>query len=98
MDGLMRLSRDRRAYALHEEGRARAFEDESGGAAAQCGVDILVQVEGRHDDDACRTVGSGELPGDLEAVPVGHTDVHQRHVWAQPMCHVDGGEPVGGFS
>src|SRR4029453_13195440 len=57
------------------------LEHEAAGAGAQCLVDVLVRVEGGQDQHADVPVGLGQDPrGRLEAVHIGHADVHEDHV------------------
>ena len=53
------------------------LEHEAAGAGAERLVDVLVEVEGREDEDPRGRVGGEDAPGRLEAVELRHADVHQ---------------------
>ena len=73
------------------------LQQEAACAGLQRAVDVLVEVEGRDDDDGDRIgdVGAGELPRGLDAVDLGHADVEQAHVGPQSSCQRDRLAPVG---
>ena len=54
------------------------LEHEAAGAGAERLVDVLVEVEGREDEDPRGGVGGEDAPGRLEPVELGHADVHQH--------------------
>ncbi|GGT81445.1 hypothetical protein GCM10010244_02090 [Streptomyces coeruleorubidus] len=57
------------------------LEEEAAGPGGQCRVDVPVEVEGGQDDDAGGVGGAGEdAAGGLQAVHLGHPDVHQHDV------------------
>src|SRR5918996_1113478 len=67
------------------------FEEESGGAGTQGAEDVLVEVEGREHEHARRRLVScaREPRGALDAVHLGHGDVHEDHVRPQLACPLD---------
>ena len=91
------------AGADHTHGGDQAFggdvfEEEAARSRGECGVHVLVEVEGRQDDDGRRGPGGGQdLPGGFQAIDLGHPDVHEHHVGAGFADCVDGLPAVGGF-
>ncbi len=79
-------------------GRLRVLEQEAAGAGAQRRVDVLVEVEGREDDDPGVAAGGDDPARGLDAVELGHAHVHQRHVRPQRLRLGDRLEPVGGLA
>ena len=73
------------------------LEDEPAGAGLQRPVDVLVEVEGRQDQDPAGRVGGEDAPGRLEPVQLGHPDVHQDDVGADASGLGDGLETVAGL-
>src|SRR3984893_18096557 len=70
------------------------------GARAQRAEHVLVEVEGREDDDA-DTAGLGggsDLPGRVDAVEHGHAHVHQQDVGPGGPRDRDGLRAVGGLA
>ena len=79
------------------------LEQEAAGARPQRLVDVLVEVEGREHEDADATVGrrvaaARDPPGRLDAVELGHADVHQDDVRRQASGLVDRLAPVRGLA
>ena len=54
------------------------LEHEAAGAGAERLVDVLVEVEGRQDQDPRGVIGGNDPPRRLEPVELGHADVHQH--------------------
>jgi hypothetical protein len=67
---------DRRDQLL----RRVVLEHEPARAGPERFVDVLVEAERREDQDPRRLVRRQDAPGCLEAVELGHADVHQDHV------------------
>ena len=65
--------------------------------ALQRFVDVLVEVERGEDQDPCGGVGGEDAPRRLEAVELGHADVHQDDRRLEARCLVDCLEPVAGL-
>jgi hypothetical protein len=55
------------------------LEQETAGSGAQCSEEVLVQVEGGEHQDTGVACG-GDAAGGLDAVHVGHADVHEDNV------------------
>ena len=70
------------------------LEHEAARAGAQRLVDVLVEVERRQDQDPRRGVGGEDAPRRLEAVELGHADVHQHDGRVEARRLVDGLEAV----
>ena len=72
----------RRVDGLDEQLGSGVLEQEPAGSRLQRAVHVLVEVEGRDDDDRHRVLdaGPGELPGRLDPVQAGHPDVEQADV------------------
>jgi hypothetical protein len=74
------------------------LEHEAAGAGAQRPVDVLVRVEGGQDQHPDVPVGRGQDPGGrLQAVQIGHADVHEDHVGTVPAGHLNRLEPGPGL-
>jgi hypothetical protein len=73
------------------------LENETAGAGAECLVDVLIEVERREDQDPGTVVGGEKAPGRLEAVELGHADVHQDDGRVKTACLVDRLETVARF-
>jgi hypothetical protein len=58
--------------------RRVVLEHEAAGAGAERLEDVLVEIEGREDQDLRGRVGGEDPPSGLEAVELGHPDVHQH--------------------
>lgn len=85
------------------------LEEEAAGPGGQCRVDVTVEVEGGEDDDtgavgerdALGSDGVGgsavgeDAAGGLQAVHLGHPDVHQDHVGTCAADGCDRFDPVG---
>jgi hypothetical protein len=84
-----------RRYELLRRG---VLEQEAARAGAQPVVDVLVEIEGREDEDARGGFHRREAPGRLEPVDVGHPDVHQRDVGCKAPDGGDGLLAVGSFA
>ena len=69
-----------RADRVEELLGPRVLQQEAGSAGAQRLEDVLVALEGRHDQDAGRRTRLGDAAGGLDAVDLRHPDVHQDHV------------------
>jgi hypothetical protein len=78
--------------------RRGVLEEEAARAGAQPVVDVLVEIEGREDEDARGGLHRREASGRLEPVDVGHPDVHQRDVGSKAPDGGHGLLPVGGFA
>ena len=75
------------------------FKHEPAGAGGEGVEHVLVELEGGDDDDARSLVADGgDLTGGLDAVHVGHLDVHEDHVWSGPTSGVDGFQPCRGLA
>ena len=75
------------------------LEEEPAGAGLEGAEDVLVEVEGREDDDPHageRRIG-GDAAGRLDAVESGHANVHQEDVGPVPSGELDGRVTVGGL-
>jgi hypothetical protein len=70
------------------------LEHEATGPDAQRLVDVLVQVEGREDEDARGAVGREDAPRRLEPVELGHADVHQHDGGMEARGLADCVEPL----
>jgi hypothetical protein len=79
-------------HGLSELFRRQVLEQEPARACPQGQVDVLIQVEGREDDDpGGREAGIGEdKAGRLDAVQIGHADVHEDDIRDEPLCERDG--------
>jgi hypothetical protein len=77
--------------------RRGVLEQEAARAGAQPVVDVLVEIDGREDEDARGGFHRREAPGRLEPVDVGHPDVHQRDVGCKAPDGGDGLLAVGSF-
>jgi hypothetical protein len=73
------------------------FEQESTGARAQGVVYVFVEVErGQYQYSRCPlAVDVDHLPGGLDAIELGHPDVHQDHIGAEFAGHRHRLTPVG---
>ena len=69
-------------HGLDELGGLDVLEDEAAGTGAQTLVDVLVEVEGGQHQHAGRGVGivAKDCPGGLQAVHLGHANVHEDDV------------------
>ena len=76
------------------------FEKESGGAGAQRGEHVLVQVEGGDHDHLDRVFGAGrgEQARGLQSVHPGHADVHQHDIRLAAGDQRDRFAPVPGLA
>ena len=77
------------------------LEQEAAGARAQRLVDVLVEVEGGEHQHARRRVVLARVDdaaGRLDAVELGHADVHQHDVGLQPPRHLDRLQAVDGLA
>ena len=70
------------------------LEDEAAGSGPQCLVHVLVEVEGREDQNAGAAILGEDAPRRLEPVELGHPDVHQDHVGSKRGRLLDRFEPV----
>ena len=96
-----RLAARHDADALGELLGRDVLEQEAAGARAQRLVDVLVEVEGgQHDHPHRRVVVArgDDAAGRLDAVELGHADVHQHDVGLQPARHVDRLHAVDGLA
>jgi hypothetical protein len=77
----------------HQMLRGDVLEQEAAGARGERGVDVLVEIVGRQDEDAglARAVGQ-DPPGGLQPVHPRHPDVHEHRVGPGPP---DGGDRLG---
>ncbi len=73
------------------------LEDQPARAGPERLVDVLVEIEGREDEDACEFVGGQDPSGRLDPVEHGHTDVHQDDVRIHTGRFSDRIEPVLGL-
>ena len=73
------------------------LQDEAAGAGAERLVDVLVEVEGREDQDPGLAVGREDLPGGLKAVQLGHPNVHEHDVGLKARSLMNGLVAVGGL-
>jgi len=70
--------------------RRRRLQQEAAGARAERLVDVLVEVEGREDDDLRRRGRAvAQDPSRLEPVQPRHPDVHQHDVGLQVASELD---------
>ena len=71
-------------HGVEEVDRERVLQQEAAGPGAERLVDVLVEVEGGEDHDACagERLVAGDPPRGLEAVHDRHADVHQHDVGA----------------
>ena len=74
------------------------LEQEPGGARAQRVVDVLVEVEGREHQDLRAVAGREHAAGRLDAVELGHADVHQHDVGGELARLLDRLQAVGGLA
>ena len=72
---------------LHEERGAGVLQEEAAGPVGDRGAHVLVEVERGDDDhrDRVGDLGPGQEAGGGEPVQLGHADVEQAHVRAQPL-------------
>ena len=95
---------EQRVAGRHRSHRRRqivatdVLQQESAGAGAQRFVDVLVEIEGRHDQHTHGVVTGEHSPGRLEAVEARHPNVHQHHVRLLGIDELQRFEPVGGLA
>ena len=85
------------AYGVEELLRAGVLQQEAAGPCLQGVEEVVVAVEGGHDDDVPQVLGD-EVAGGLDAVHPRHLDVHQHDVGAGRPRLLDRLEPVGGLA
>jgi hypothetical protein len=92
-----RLAGGHDADARRELLGRHVLEQEAAGAGAQRLVDVLVEVErGEHEDAGRRVPARGDhLARGLDAVELGHADVHEHDVGLEPARGVDRLAAVG---
>jgi len=73
-----RLAGGDRAHRLQQLLRRVVLEHEAAGAGVERVEDVLVQRERRQDEDARRVLAGEDAPRRLQAVELGHADVHQH--------------------
>ncbi len=95
------LRREQRVAVGHDAHRVeevvgeRVLEQEAARPGLERAVDVLVEVEGGEDQDPGVDLALGDRPGRLEAVHLGHADVHQDDVGSLAHDEVDGLDAVG---
>jgi hypothetical protein len=77
---------------------ADVLDQEAAGAGLHGLVDVLVEVEGGEDEDACGAFVVQESACGLESVELGHADVHEDHVGCEFAGAFEGLESVGRFA
>jgi hypothetical protein len=92
-----RVSRGDGAHRTDELLSRVVLEHEAARAGPQGLVDVLVEAEGSQDQDAGDVVGCQDAPGRLEAVDLGHPDVHQHYRRVEPLGHGDSLTTVARF-
>ena len=65
--------------------------------ALQRFIDVFVEVEGRQDQDSGCRVGGEDAASSLDAVELGHADVHQDDGWDKACGLLDSLDPVVRF-
>jgi hypothetical protein len=70
------------------------LQHESAGAGSERLVDVFVEIERGEDEDAGDVIDGEYAPGCLEAIQLGHADVHQHDRGSEPHGLVDGLQPV----
>ena len=85
------------AYGVEELLRTGVLQQEAARAGLEGVEEVVVAVEGRHDDDVPEVVGD-EVAGGLDAVHPRHLDVHQHDVGAGRAGPFDRLEAVGGLA
>src|SRR5581483_6533315 len=78
------------ADRVDELGRPDVLEQEAARAGTDCVVYVVVEVEGRQDQDASGLAGGDDAACRLDAVEVGHADVEQDHVGLELAHELDG--------
>jgi hypothetical protein len=81
--GQQRLAGRHHPYPVGELTCRGVLEEEAGGARPQRLVHVLVEVERGEHQHLRRAVRGDDLPGRLDAVHLGHADVHQDDVRGQ---------------
>ncbi len=84
------------AHGTHQVLGVRVLEHEPARPAPQGPPDVVVDVEGGHDEHAHLGVRRGDLLGGGQAVPAGHLHVHEDDLGAQGRDGQDGRGPVAG--
>jgi hypothetical protein len=74
---------------------ADVLDEKAAGAGLHGLVDVLVEVEGGEDEDACGAVIVQKAARGLEPVEFGHADVHEDHVGCELAGACEGLESVG---
>src|SRR5690606_8201314 len=69
------------------------LEQEAGGSGPQRRAQVLVGIEGGHDDHPRRLGLLHDPARGLQPIHPRHTDVHQHHIRAQPCCRLHGLPP-----
>ena len=74
-------------HGLDQQRRAGVLEEEAARTVADRPAHVVVEVEGRHDDDGNRFfhVGAGEPAGHLQAVGAWHADVDEADVGSEAL-------------
>ena len=87
-------------HGAHDVLGLSTLADESAGARAQGGHQVLVFFEGGEDQHPGpgQSGVSTDRRGGFDAVEHGHPDVHQHHIRAQPRGEFDGLAAVEGFT
>ena len=93
-----RLAARHCADRVGELRRARVLEQEARRAGLEPGEGVLVQVEGRQDEDLRARALTGDLRRRVDPVDPGHADVHEDDVRLEGAGLREGGGAVGGLA
>jgi hypothetical protein len=78
--------------------RPDVFEEKAARTGTNCGVHVLVQVEGGQHENPRRIVRSDDLPGRLDPIKVRHANIHEDDIGPQLGREAHRFRPVVGFT
>jgi hypothetical protein len=78
--------------------RQDVLQDKTAGAEAERPERVLIQVEGRQDQDARMRFGRNDRSGRLNPVHAGHPDIHHDDVRVAAANEIERGRAVGGLA